>query len=101
MIIEPDWKSRLGKNGCCFPVQQRVNSNGPKQIGTAIQQAGWLQFEAGAHAHIMAQHSTEEMQIILYRGFDCDWRNMVEPLSGRDSYEPWTGHLQDTIPKDA
>lgn len=30
-------------------------------------QAGWLQFEAGAHAHIMAQHSTEEMQIILYR----------------------------------
>eukprot|EP00435_Cladocopium_sp_Y103_P042843 s797_g11.t4 len=32
--------------------------------------AGWLQFEAGAHAHIMAQHSTEEMQIILYRGRD-------------------------------
>ena len=30
-------------------------------------EAGWLQFEPGAHAHIMAQHSAEEMQIILYR----------------------------------
>ena len=30
-------------------------------------QAGWLQFEPGAHAHIMAQHSADEMQIILYR----------------------------------
>jgi len=36
----------------------------------SLNQAGWLQFEAGAHAHIMAQHSTEEMQIILYRGRD-------------------------------
>mmetsp|Transcript_5775 Transcript_5775/g.13311 ORF Transcript_5775/g.13311 Transcript_5775/m.13311 type:complete len:528 (+) Transcript_5775:74-1657(+) len=33
-----------------------------------INQAGWLQFEPGTHAHIMAQHSSEEMQIILYRG---------------------------------
>ena len=30
-------------------------------------EAGWLQFEPGAHAHIMAQHSSDEMQIILYR----------------------------------
>mmetsp|Transcript_129223 Transcript_129223/g.306648 ORF Transcript_129223/g.306648 Transcript_129223/m.306648 type:complete len:532 (+) Transcript_129223:28-1623(+) len=35
-----------------------------------INQAGWLQFEPGAHAHIMSQHSAEEMQIILYRGRD-------------------------------
>ena len=36
---------------------------------SSLGKAGWLQFEAGAHAHIMAQHSTEEMQIILYRAW--------------------------------